>query len=95
MRQYEVIYIIKPELDEEKTTSVIERFATLITNAGGEITKTEQWGKKRLAYEVNDYREGYYVLLNFTGEPTVAHELERVFKITDEIIRFIVVRMEE
>lgn len=95
MRQYEVIYIIKPELDEEKTTSVIERFATLITNAGGEITKAEQWGKKRLAYEVNDYREGYYVLVNFTGEPTIAHELERVFKITDDIIRFIVVRMEE
>jgi len=95
MRKYEVIYIIKPELDEEKTASVVERFASLITNTGGEITKTEQWGKKRLAYEVNDYREGYYVLVRFTGEPAVAHELERVFKITDEVLRFIVIREEE
>lgn len=95
MRKYEVIYIIKPELDEEKTTAAIERFTSLITNAGGEIIKTEQWGKKRLAYEINDYREGYYVKVNFTGEPVVAHELERVFKITDDIIRYLIVREEE
>lgn len=95
MRKYEVIYIIKPDLDEEKTAAVVERFSTLITNTGGEITKADLWGKKRLAYEVNDYKEGYYVFSKVTGEPAVVEELERVFKIADEILRYIVIREEE
>ncbi len=95
MRDYELIYIIKPNLDEEATSAVVEKFTNLITNNGGQIDKNDRWGKRKLAYEVNDYREGYYTLVNFKGEAKVAQELERVLKITDDVIKHLLVRKED
>lgn len=95
MRAYEVLYIIRPELDEEQNTAVIEKFKGLIENNGGEITKLDKWGKRKLAYEIKHNREGFYVLMEFNGATDAAAELDRVFRITDEVIKHIIIRKEE
>lgn len=95
MRNYELMYIVKPELDEEQLTGVIEKFANLIAANGGEVVSTDKWGKRRLAYEIRDYREGVYILVNFKGEAATAQELDRVLKITDDILRFMIINKDE
>ena len=95
MREYEVMYIIKPGFEEDKYTQIIEKFNALIQTNGGEIIKVEPWGKRRLAYEIDKLREGYYVLLRINGAPELPRELERNFKIADEILRYLVVRIGE
>ena len=95
MREYEVMYIIKPGFEEDKYAEIIEKYNALIQANGGEILKVEPWGKRRLAYEIEKLREGYYVLLRIKGEPELPRELERNFKIADEIMRYLVVRVEE
>lgn len=95
MRNYETIYILNTSLDAEQTAALIAKFNQVITDNGGELVKVDEWGKRRLAYEVNKNRDGYYVLTHFNAEPAVAHELERVFKINDGVIRYLVVRLEE
>ncbi|MGI6711333.1 MAG: 30S ribosomal protein S6 [Bacillota bacterium] len=92
MREYEAMYIIRPDLDEEATQAVISKFSSLIESNGGELVKMEPWGKRRLAYEINKIREGYYVLLKFKGDAKVPFELERNFKISDEIIRYLILK---
>lgn len=92
MRKYEVVFVHRPDLDEEKSAALIERFKNLIENHGGEVIKIDKWGKRRLAYEVKDLREGVYIIVHMNAEPTVATELDRVFKITDEVLRHIIVR---
>ncbi len=94
MRAYEVLYIIKP-LEEEQTEAVIEKFKSLIENNGGEIVSLDKWGKRKLAYEIKHNREGYYVLIKFNGTPETAAELDRVFRITDEILKFMIIREED
>ena len=95
MRKYEVVYIIRPDLDEDNNTAVIDRFSDLVTNQGGEVLKIDKWGKRRLAFEVKDFREGYYVVMHIDAESQVASELDRVFKISDSVIRHIIVREEK
>lgn len=91
MRKYEVVYILRPDLEEEKNNAVIEKFRELVESNGGEIVKTDKWGKRKLAYEVRDFREGSYVVLQMNADSKVAAELDRVFKITDEVIRHMIV----
>lgn len=95
MREYEAVYIVKPNFDEEQYAQLIEKYSALIQNNGGEIIKVEPWGKRRLAYEIDKLREGYYVLVRFNAEADVPAELERNFKIADEIMRYLVVRVGE
>ena len=95
MRDYEAMFVIKPDLDEEATGALIGRFEELIRNGGGELEKTDKWGKRRLAYEIEGYREGYYVVIDFKAESPVAQELERVLKIADGVIRHLIVRRDE
>jgi len=95
LRKYEVVYIIRPDLDEDNNTAVIDRFSDLVTNQGGEVLKIDKWGKRRLAFEVKDFREGYYVVMHIDAESQVASELDRVFKISDSVIRHIIVREEK
>lgn len=94
MRKYEVVFVHRPDLDEEKSTALIERFKDLIETNGGEVLKIDKWGKRRLAYEVKDLREGVYIIAHMNAEPKVATELDRVFKITDEVLRHIIVRQD-
>ena len=95
MREYEVMYIIKPNFDEEKYNEIVEKYNALIQSNGGEILMVEPGGKRRLAYEIEKLREGYYVLLRIKGAPELPQELERNFKISDEIMRYLVVKMGE
>lgn len=95
MRKYEVMYIIRPDLDQEPTKEVVEKFQNLITNNGGEIEKVTEMGKRRIAYEIEEYNEGYYVLINFQSETDVVAELERVLRITDSVIRYLIIKNEK
>lgn len=91
MRKYEVMYIIRPELEQEAVQAVVDKFQGIIQN-GGEITKQDVMGKRRLAYEINKIRDGIYVLVNFTATPDVVAELERILKISDEVIRYLITK---
>ena len=94
MRNYEIMVISRPDLDEAGVQAVVDKISGLITNNGGTIDKLEPTRKQRLAYEIQDLREGFYTLVYFKGEPKTAEELNRVLKITDEVIRFMIVRPE-
>lgn len=89
MKAYEMLYIIRPDLDEEQTKAQVTKFADVVNANGGADLKVEEWGKRRLAYEVKKFSEGYYVLMNFNGEANTVQELERVMKISDTAIRFL------
>lgn len=93
MRLYETIFIIQPELSEEDAEEHIKRVENLITRLGGEILKAERWGKKRLAYEINKQRYGYYVLLRLRGDSAIIPELERHYRLTEGIIRSMVISL--
>lgn len=93
MELYETIYIIHPELNEEEIETQIKRVEDLVTRLGGEIAKTERWGKKRLAYSIDKHRYGFYVLLRLRGNHTVLSELERHYRLTEGIIKSLVIRL--
>ena len=94
MNQYEVLYLITPELDEEANRAVMDKFAGIITGNGGEIVKQDEWGKRKLAYAIDYKTEGYYVLMSFNSAPEFPAELERNFKIDERILRYMVTRKE-
>jgi small subunit ribosomal protein S6 len=94
MNKYESIYIISPLADEEQVKATIEKFSSLISEHG-EIEKVEEWGRKKLAYEVKDQKEGYYVMVTFSAESDFPEELERNFKITENILKYLIIRKED
>ncbi len=93
MRKYEIVFIVKP-MEEEGTNAVIEKFKNLIVKNGGTIDKEDRWGKRRLAYEIKDCTDGYYCLFNVTCEPACVKECDRVMKITDDLLKHMIVRDE-
>ena len=95
MKAYELLYIIRPDLDEEATTALVDRLSGLVASNGGDNLTVEKWGKRRLAYEIQDYKEGQYILMNFDGEGRTSQEIERVMKISDDVIRFLTVRKDD
>ncbi len=92
--KYEVLYIINPTLGEEGTAALVEKFKAMV-EAEGTLTNMDEWGKRRLAYLIDDLAEGYYVLMNFESKPTFPAELERVMKITEGVMRCMVTVVEE
>ena len=95
MRNYEIMYILKPDYDEEKVTEFVTKYSDIIRNNHGEVVSEEKWGKRRLAYEIQDLREGFYILVNFRSEANVPTELDRVMKISEEILRFMIINKDE
>ena len=87
--KYEVLYVLNPNLTEEETQAVVEKFKTLIEQ-NGTVDEMDEWGKRKLAYEINYLTEGYYVLVKFTSGPEFPAELDRVLGITDGVIRSLV-----
>ncbi len=94
INKYETIFVIDATKTEEEIAAFVEKFKSLIEKYG-EIESVDEWGKRRLAYPINDLTEGYYVLVNFKSKPDFPAELERVYGINDGIIRDIVVKREE
>ena len=94
MRKYELVFIIKP-MEEEATQAVIAKFEAMVANNGRVIDKIDRWGKRKLAYLVKDFTEGYYCIFHFTGKPETVAELNRVMKITDDILRHMIVKEDE
>ncbi len=95
MRKYEAMYIIRPNIDDESKKALVERFDNILTENGAEITESKDWGKRRLAYEIKDYREGYYHIVKFVAKPEAVQEFDRLIKINEDIIRHIVVKEDE
>ena len=89
MRAYEILFIIRPDLDDETVAGVVDRLSEVVNSNGGADLKVDKWGKRRLAYEIQDFNEGIYVLMNFNGEARTAQELERIMKISDHVMRFL------
>lgn len=95
MNKYELLYIIDMQLEEAPRKELVDRVTSLILGNGGTIEKTDEWGKRRLAYAINDKTEGYYVLVNFEAEGDLPREIERVLQISDDVLRYLVIRLEE
>lgn len=94
MNKYESVIIINPNLEEEAIKALIEKISNLI-NTDGKVSSVEEVGKKKLAYEIKKNKEGFYVVFKFEANPELITELERVYRITDEVIKFIVIKEEE
>jgi small subunit ribosomal protein S6 len=95
MNKYEVLYVIDAAMEDQARADLIAQFQTLMTENGATIDKVDEWGKRRLAYPINFKNEGYYVLAQFTSAPEFPRELERNFQINDNILRYLVTRIEE
>jgi small subunit ribosomal protein S6 len=95
MRIYEELFIVKPDAPEEEVDQFVEQLRTQLTTAGATVDKVEKWGKRRLAYRVDKYREGSYVLLQFTSAPEAVKELERRLRVSDVVLKYLTVRIDE
>ena len=95
MKKYELMYIIRPNIEDEAKKALIERFNNVLTDNGAELVDSKEWGKRRLAYEINDFRDGYYQLMHVNAEPVAVEEFSRLAKINEDIIRHIVVKDEK
>ena len=91
---YEVVFILNPNLDEEATAAMVAKFKTLVEQ-NGTLAEVEDWGKRRLAYPIEDQTEGVYTLIRFESKPEFPAELDRIYKITDGIMRSLIVCKDE
>lgn len=95
MRDYELIFIVQPDVDDQGLDAVVERVGAIITGQGGEVSKTEPWGKRRLAYPIRRFRDGYYVRMETKLQPDSIREIEHDFRLTEPLMRHLIVRMDE
>ncbi|MCC3144706.1 30S ribosomal protein S6 [Halanaerobium sp. Z-7514] len=93
-RTYETTFVLKPDLEDEEKEQILTRVKDTILAHDGEITEVDAWGKRQLAYEIKDYRSGDYTILEMNAKTSVVKELERIFKIMDGVIRYLVVKKE-
>ncbi|MFA5719908.1 MAG: 30S ribosomal protein S6 [Acholeplasmataceae bacterium] len=92
MKKYEIMYIIKPDLEGEETKAQIERLSTIFNNFGSKVLEHKEMGLKDLAYEIDHYKKGYYVWQLVEASPEAIFEFNRVIRITEDVIRFIVIK---
>jgi small subunit ribosomal protein S6 len=90
---YESVIIFSPQLDEEALENAINRVQEVIQNGEGEVTKADRWGKRRLAYEIKDFTEGFYLLVEMNAPSSTVQELDRVLRISDDVIRHMIIRL--
>jgi small subunit ribosomal protein S6 len=92
MRRYEVLYIVHPDLTDEETKAVSDRYSELVTAQQGTIIKVEDWGRRRLAYEIRKQDKGTYILIDFYGPGSMIKEIERNFRIDDKVLKYLTVK---
>ena len=95
MKAYELLFFVDPALDPETRLAVMKRIDTAIAEGNGKVDSVDEWGKRKLAYEINKLTEGDYTLINFHAEPAAIAELDRVLRITDTVIRHRIVRRDD
>lgn len=95
MRKYETIFVMHPSFEDDAVKAAIDKFKGVIENGGGTIDNVDFWGKRKLAYEIKKVNEGFYTLINFTAGPELPKELDRIFRITDGVVRHIIVKEEK
>jgi small subunit ribosomal protein S6 len=95
MHPYEVTFIVRPELDEQALTAVVDKVKGFVTNGGGQVSEVNPWGRRRLAYPINKIREGQYVFIRAQLPAQMISGLERDLRLSEQILRFLVVRAEE
>jgi len=95
MRHYETIFIASPTLTDEQSDELVKQYEGIIAEQGGELLKTDKWGRKKLAYEVQKFSEGYYTLFEMNAGTTLIAELERRFRNNDAVIKYMSVRLDE
>ena len=95
MRHYETIFIASPTLTDEQSDELVKQYEGIIAEQGGELLKTDKWGRKKLAYEVQKFSEGYYTLFEMNAGPTLIAELDRRFRNNDAVIKYMSVRLDE
>jgi len=91
---YEAMYILDPSLNEEAVAALVAKFKAVV-EANGTVSEVDEWGKRRLAYPINDEEEGVYTVIDFTSEPSFPAELDRVYKITEGVMRSLIIAHEE
>ncbi len=94
MRDYELVFIIRPNIDDEAVTAVVDKVSNLIKTGSGEVTSVDIWGRRTLAYPINNHREGVYVLFRTKMPPTALPEMERNLKLSEDVIRYLLVRVD-
>src|SRR5450755_1514521 len=95
MRIYEELFILRPDAPEEEIDQLIDQPTTQISGEGGNVDKSDKWGIRKLAYRVQKRNEGFYVLLQFTAKPETVRELERKLRVSDQVLKFLTVRIDE
>ena len=95
MRYYETIYIVHPDLTEEDIAGVSEKYARLLEQKKAQLVKVDVWGRQKLAYEIEKCSKGYYIQVNYGGDEAAVNELERRFKIDDQVLRFLTVKVSD
>jgi small subunit ribosomal protein S6 len=95
MRIYEELFIVRPDATEEEIDPLIEQMTQIVTSGGGTVDKVDKWGIRKLAYRVAKHEEGYYVLLQVTSSPDLIKEIERRLRVSDLVMKFITVRIDE
>lgn len=93
--EYELVFVMQPDLDEQGIANINDRIAQIITNANGTIDSTEMWGKRTLAYPIKKFFEGHYVLHRFQMDPSGTAELDRLLRFNENVIRYLVIRTDE
>ncbi len=94
LRDYEMVLIINPEVVEEKFDSIIDNISQLVTNSGGLVSEVDRWGKRRLAYPIEHFGEGTYVLTRFKLKPTISKELEASLRISEDVLRHLLIKLD-
>jgi len=95
MRVYEELFIVKPDAPEEEVDAFIEGLTSMIASSGGTVDKVDKWGKRKLAYHIDKYSEGFYVLIQISAGPEIVQELERRLRVADLVIKFLTVRIDQ
>lgn len=95
MKAYELLLMLKPNLDDEERAAVLERVTGLVTADGGQLDNIDEWGKRKLAYEIDKFADAFYALVEFHTDPTQIAEIDRVLRISDKVIRFMIVRRDD